>query len=70
MAVTTIPIACQMLVNVSNDLGTGSVARRYQDVKPNAADADIFSVANDLAQLQTRDLVSIQKTVTSEISDS
>jgi len=67
MAITTIPVACQMSIYVSNDQGTGRILRRYQDVKPTSADADIFSVASNLAQLQSRALVSIQKSITSEL---
>lgn len=69
MAITATPIGFQMIINVRNDRGTGSLARKYQDIKPTAADADILSVGQNLAQLQNREFVSIQKTVTYELSE-
>ena len=69
MAITTIPVACQLNLNVLNDQGAGRIVRRYQDVKPSAADADIYAVASNMAQLQERPLLSVQKTITSELFD-
>ncbi len=73
MAITSIPIGSELVVRVQNDAGTGYLARRYQDVKPNASDADVYDVANGpngLARLQNRALISVIRSNDYEIQDS
>lgn len=72
MAVSAIPVKCDLLVYVENDKGTGSIQRKYQDVKPSATDADMYDVANGtngIAQLQTRTVQAVQRVDTFELMD-
>lgn len=59
MAVTTTPLSSNLLVLVNNDDATGNLSRKYADVKPDAADQDIYDIGTALANLQTRTLSAI-----------
>ena len=72
MAVTAIPLSCDLVVQLENDKGTGSIARKYQNVKPSATDADIYDVANGLqglAKLQNRTVNTVQRINTFELDN-
>lgn len=72
MAITATPLGSDLVIRVENEAGTGTIARRYQDIKPAAADADVYDVANGvngLAKLQTRVLSSVERVNTSAIQD-
>lgn len=72
MAITVTPLASDLVIRVENETGTGTIARRYQDVKAAATDADVYDVANGssgLAKLQTRTVSSVERVNTADIQD-
>lgn len=72
MAITATPLASDLVIRVENEAATGTIARRYQDVKVAAADADVYDVANGdngLVKLQTRVLSSVERVNTVDIQD-
>jgi len=72
MAITATTISSDLILQVVNDAGTGTVARKYADVKVAATDADVYDVANGtngLSKLQTRVFSGVQRTNTLDIED-
>ena len=72
MAITAIPVRSDLLIYVRNDLGTGTIQRKYADVKPSAANADVYDVAYGpcgLARLQARPVTSVQRTQVVELEE-
>ena len=72
MAITTTPLGSDLVIRVENEAGTGTIARRYQDVKVAATDADVYNVANGangLAKLQTKVFSSVERVNTVDIAD-
>lgn len=72
MAITATPLASDLVIRVERETGTGTIARRYQDVKVAATDADVYDVANGtngLAKLQTKVFSSVERINTVDIQD-
>ncbi len=72
MAVTSIPISSDLIIYVANDLGSGSIARKYADVKYAATDDNVFDVANGtngLAKLQSRAIHAVQRVRNTELQN-
>lgn len=72
MAITATPLGSDLVIRVENEAGTGTIARRYPDVKVAAADADVYDVANGtngLAKLQSRGFSSVERVNTVDIAN-
>ena len=72
MAITATPLASDLVIRVEKETGTGTIARRYQDLKVAATDADVYDVANGtngLAKLQTKVFSSVERVNTVDIQD-
>jgi len=72
MAITATPLSSDLIIHVEKDGGTGTIARKYADVKVSATDADVYDVANGtngLAKLQSRVFAGVNRTNTVEIAD-
>lgn len=67
MAVNTTPLSSNLLLLVDNDDASGNLTRRYADVKPDAADQDVYDTGVALAGLQTRTLTAVNRTQVYEI---
>ena len=67
MAVTTTPLNSSVTILVADDAGTGTISRKYADLKTDALDQDVFNVANALAGLQSRTLSAVNRTQVYEI---
>lgn len=72
MAITATPLTCDLVILVEKETGTGTISRKYADVKVAATDADIYNVANGtngLAKLQTKVFSSVERINTVDIQD-
>ncbi len=72
MAITATPLASDLIIRLEKETGTGTVARKYQDIKVAATDADVYDVANGtngLAKLQTKVFSSVERLNTVDIQD-
>ena len=72
MAITATPLASDLIIRVQKETGTGTIARKYADVKVAATDADVYDVANGangLAKLQTKVFSSVERVNTVDIQD-
>jgi len=67
MAVNTTPLSSNLLILVANDNATGNLTRKFNDLKSDAADQDVYDVGTTLADLQTRTLSAINRTKVYEI---
>ncbi|NLV20480.1 MAG: DUF1659 domain-containing protein [Syntrophomonadaceae bacterium] len=67
MAVSTTPLSSNLLILVNNDEASGNITRKYADLKPDAADQDVYDVGTALADLQSRTLSAINRTQIYEI---
>ncbi len=65
MAVNAIQLATDLILVMDNGVGASgqqlTINRTYKDVKPNASNADIYSVANHLISLQESANLGIQR---------
>lgn len=67
MAINKTPLNSNLTILVADDAGTGNLSRKYADLKTDAADQDVFDVANILASLQSRTLSAVNRTQVYEI---
>ena len=67
MAVNTTPLSSNLLILVANDTATGNLTRRFNDLKSDAVDQDVYDVGITLAGLQSRTLSAINRTKVYEI---
>lgn len=67
MAVNTTPLSSNLLILVANDNATGNLTRRFNDLKSDAVDQDVYDVGITLAGLQSRTLSAINRTKVYEI---
>jgi len=61
-----------LIIRVEKETGTGTIARKYMDVKVAATDADVYDVANGtngIAKLQSKVFSSVERTNTVDIAD-
>ncbi|MEN6326012.1 MAG: DUF1659 domain-containing protein [Syntrophomonas sp.] len=71
MAITATPTASTMIIVVDNETG-GTASLRYQNVKTDAIDADVYEVANGasgLGTLQSRLVMMVQRSNTVELEN-
>ncbi|QGU00850.1 hypothetical protein SYNTR_2256 [Candidatus Syntrophocurvum alkaliphilum] len=73
MPINATPVTSEMIINLDNGLSaTGNVlvrARRYSGVKPDAANEDIYNIASEMAALQERQVINIQRRDITELSE-
>ena len=72
MAITATPLGSDLIIRVEKETGTGTIARKYADVKVAATDADVYDVANGtngIAKLQSKVFSSVERTNTVDIAD-
>lgn len=72
MAITATPLSSELLIRVEKESGTGTITRRYQDIKAAVTDADVYDVANGssgLAKLQDKVLSAVERVNTVDIQD-
>ncbi len=72
MAITATPLGSDLIIRVEKATGTGTVARKYADVKVAATDADVYDVANGtngLVKLQTQVFSSVERVNTVDIQN-
>ncbi len=65
MAVNKVPQTSKMVITIENGVNANGKPvqrqRSYKNVKVSAADADVYAVAQAIANLQTRAVISISR---------
>jgi Protein of unknown function (DUF1659). len=73
MAVTATRVTTEMILVIENGAGasgqTFSKSRIYKYVKPDATIDDIYEVAQDIASLQTKNVLAVQTRNTDELEE-
>ena len=73
MAITATPTATDLILVMNNGTGASgqqlTISRTFGDIKPAAANADFYSVAQSLLALQSKTNIAIQRRDVNEIAD-
>lgn len=73
MAINEIPVATDLVLVMDNGIGASGqqliINRTFKDVKTNADNEKVYSVANDLVSLQEAAKIAVQRRDTLELEE-
>lgn len=71
MAVTSVPVLSDLILVIDNGIGAAGqqliLNRAVKDVKPAAADADVYDVALAVSDLQSKSVMAVQRRNVNEL---